>query len=209
MINPTTNNGAAFAGLRIGLLGGSFNPAHQGHLEMSRFALKRLELDQLWWLVSPQNPLKSTNNMKPLVERLASAQTILTPESNILATDLETQLGVQYTIDTLRALRQHFDQTRFVWLMGADNLAEIHLWRDWTAIFSCMPIAVFRRAGYDHDTPASSKALQRFAAVRQTIDKAPLLATLAPPAWLVLDNPFNSLSATEIRKDRLPNERTA
>ena len=112
------------SGLRIGLLGGSFNPAHDGHLHISRLALARLGLDQVWWLVSPQNPLKPAAGMAPLADRLASARRVAAAERHIQVGDLETGLGTRYSADTIRALKRCYPQTHFIWLMGADNLQQ-------------------------------------------------------------------------------------
>lgn len=131
-----------------GLLGGSFNPAHGGHRSISLLALDALGLDALWWLVSPGNPLKPKAGMAPLAARLASAQRMARP-GPIRATAIEQELGTRYTVDTLRALVRRYPHRRFIWLMGADNLAQFHQWRDWRAIARLMPIAVIARPGYD------------------------------------------------------------
>lgn len=196
---PHTHAGPSFAGLRIGLLGGSFNPAHGGHLAMSLFALKRLGLDQVWWLVAPQNPLKSAAGMAPYKARLEKARA-LARHPQILVTDIEAQLGTRYTADTLAALCRRFPGTQFVWLMGADNLSQIPRWRRWPEIFRQVPIAVFRRAvapgGHNN------KAAARFAAFRLPPSIGKKLAFTPPPAWTVLDNPLNLTSATAIRKEQ-------
>lgn len=132
---------------RVGLLGGSFNPAHDGHRHISIEALRLLGLDEVWWLVSPQNPLKPEAGMAPLVARLASAQrTRRHPRIKPMA--IESELGTRYTIDTVRALQQMYPKTRFIWLMGADNLAQFHRWRGWRRLARSVPIAVFPRSGY-------------------------------------------------------------
>jgi len=133
---------------RIGLLGGSFNPAHHGHRAISLAAVRALGLDEVWWLVSPGNPLKSAKGMAPLETRLASAAA-MARRAPIRATDIEARLGTRYTIDTLRALVRRYPKTDFIWLMGADNLAQLHEWRDWRGIARTMPIAVIARPGYD------------------------------------------------------------
>ena len=132
---------------RTGLLGGSFNPAHRGHRGISVQAMRRLGLDEVWWLVSPGNPLKSERGMAPLAARLVSAQRAAR-RARIRPTAIETELGTRYTIDTLRALVRRYPRRRFVWLMGADNLAQFHRWRDWRNIARTMPIAVVSRPGY-------------------------------------------------------------
>lgn len=133
---------------RIGLLGGSFNPAHGGHRRISLFALQALGLDEVWWLVSPGNPLKPKAGMAPLAARLASA-TRQARGTRIVPTAIERELGTRYTIDTLRKLQRRYPRQRFVWLMGSDNLAQLHRWRDWRAIARAMPIAVIARPGYE------------------------------------------------------------
>ena len=132
-----------------GILGGSFNPAHSGHRRISLQAIESLGLDELWWLVSPGNPLKDGHSdMAPLATRLASANKVARG-SRIVPTAIEAQLGTRYTADTLRKLVRRFPNHRFIWLMGADNLAQFHLWRDWRNIARTMPIAVIARPGYD------------------------------------------------------------
>ncbi|MBV9833149.1 MAG: nicotinate-nicotinamide nucleotide adenylyltransferase, partial [Alphaproteobacteria bacterium] len=113
---------------RIGLLGGSFNPAHEGHVHISLEALKRLDLDEVWWLVSPQNPLKAANGMASLADRMEGARSVTATHPRLRVTDLERKLGTRYTIDTVRALRRRHPHARFVWLMGADNLRQLPRW---------------------------------------------------------------------------------
>lgn len=137
-----------------GLLGGSFNPAHGGHRRITLFAARALRLDEAWWLVSPGNPLKPKAGMAPLPARLASARR-QARRAPIRATAIERELGTRFTVDTLRALVRRFPKRRFVWLMGADNLAQFHRWRDWRGIARLMPIAVMARPGYDADALAS------------------------------------------------------
>ena len=134
-------------GASVGLLGGSFNPAHGGHRHVSVAALERLGLDEVWWLVSPQNPLKPVAGMAPLAARLQSAQRVAR-HPRIRATAIEEKLGTRRTVDTLRALRRRFPHVRFVWLMGADNLAQFHRWADWRTIARQAPIVVFARPRY-------------------------------------------------------------
>lgn len=139
---------------RIGLLGGSFNPAHAGHRRISLFALDDLGLDEIWWLVSPGNPLKPAAGMAPLAMRVASARR-QSRGARIRVTAVERELGTRYTVDTLRALARRYSRVSFVWLMGADNLAQFHRWRDWRGIARAMPIAVIARPGYDSQAIAS------------------------------------------------------
>ena len=134
--------------MRTGLLGGSFNPAHRGHRGVTLAAIRALALDEAWWLVSPGNPLKPGSGMAPLAARLASARA-MARRAPIRATAIEARLGTRYTCDTLRALKRRFPRRRFVWLMGADNLAQFHRWRDWRRIAREVPIAVVARPGYE------------------------------------------------------------
>jgi nicotinate-nucleotide adenylyltransferase len=184
-------------GARIGLLGGSFNPAHDGHREISQAALARLGLDRVWWLVSPQNPLKSADEMAPLARRLASARA-LAGDPRVLATGLETRLGSAYTADTLRALAGLLPRVRFVWLMGADNLIQVDRWQDWPQIFNTLPVAVFDRPSYSLRA-LSSKAARAFARFRLDERSARRLAEARPPAWAFIHCRLNPQSATEIR----------
>ena len=132
---------------RIGLLGGSFNPAHSGHRHLSHEALKRLKLDRIWWLVSPQNPLKPARGMAELEDRIASA-TAIADDHRIWVTDIEARLGTRYTADTLRKLTGTYPHADFVWLMGADNLIQIPDWDRWSLIFNTVPVAIFARPSY-------------------------------------------------------------
>lgn len=131
-----------------GLLGGSFNPAHGGHRRITLFAAEALGLDETWWLVSPGNPLKSQEGMAPLKARLLSAR-LAARRARIVPTAIEQRLGTRYTIDTMQRLQRRYPKRRFVWLMGADNLAQFHRWKDWRQIARTMPIAVIARPGYD------------------------------------------------------------
>jgi nicotinate-nucleotide adenylyltransferase len=181
---------------RIGLLGGSFNPAHEGHRHISLEALKRLGLDEVWWLVAPQNPLKPVAGMAALSERMAQAKAVA-HHPRIRVLDLESRLGTRYTADTLAALQARFPRTHFVWLMGADNLAQIRHWKDWQAIFARVPIAVFDRPTYCRRALAELAA-QRFSAARLTRPARSLVAA-EPPAWAFLPVKLDPHSASEIR----------
>ena len=139
---------ASAALTRIGLLGGSFNPAHDGHRRISLLVMAALGLDAVWWLVSPGNPLKPKAGMAPLAARLASARKAAR-RARIVPTAIERELGTRYTLDTLRALRRRYPKVQFVWLMGSDNLAQFHRWRSWRMIARTMPIAVIARPGYE------------------------------------------------------------
>lgn len=140
-------NAARWHAKRVGLLGGSFNPAHRGHVHISQEAMKRLRLDAVWWLVSPQNPLKSAEDMAPQAIRLASARAIAR-DPRIVPTDVERKLGTRYTVDTLKALVDLHPSTRFIWLMGGDNLQSFHRWHQWRQIVRVVPIAVVLRPMY-------------------------------------------------------------
>lgn len=185
------------AGRRIGLLGGSFNPAHGGHLHVARTAMRRLALDGVWWIVARGNPLKSDHG--DFDSRLASARSVAAPPG-MAVTDIERQLGVTYTTDTLRALQEAEPEARFVWLMGADSAASFHLWKDWEGIAARVPIAIVSRPG-----TRLTKALpfvQRFADARIPEREARTLPGRAPPAWVYLRAPGNTLSSTALRAVR-------
>ena len=188
------------SGRRIGLLGGSFNPAHDGHLHISEAALGQLQLDEVWWLVSPQNPLKASKGMASLPARLAEAKTVAR-RPDIHVTDIEARLGTQYTIDTLSALQRYCPRTRFVWLMGADNLEQMPKWRAWTAIFEAAPVAVFARSTYSLRA-LTGKVAHRYGRCRVQERGFSQLARRKTPAWAFLHIKLHSASATEIRKTR-------
>jgi nicotinate-nucleotide adenylyltransferase len=185
---------------RVGLLGGSFNPAHGGHLHISRLALERLGLDEVWWLVSPQNPLKPAAGMAPLDERLERARAIV-DDRRIVVTAIERDLGTRYAVDTLDLLKRRFPDTRFVWVMGADNLVQVPRWKRWRTVFRTVPIAVFARPTYS-SRALSGRAAQRFAGARVRAARARGLADLRPPAWVFLRTPLHEVSATRIRARR-------
>ena len=182
---------------RIGLLGGSFNPAHDGHRHISQLALDRLGLDRVWWLVSPQNPLKPVAGMAPLAERLARARR-LARHPRLVVSDLERDLGTQYTVDTLLALRRRLPKVAFAWLMGADNLVYISRWRRWPALFNAVPIAIFDRPTYSLRALTSSAA-RRFARFR-VCNELDALADRAPPAWAFVRARLHAESASMIRR---------
>ncbi len=187
----------ARAGQRIGLLGGSFDPPHKGHLHISREALKRLRLDQLWWLVSPGNPLKERGPW-PLSERLAQCAALV-DHPKIKITAFEATLGSPYTAETLSFLTRRYPATRFVWLMGADNMAGVHNWRRWQRIFEQVPVGVLDRPGLRYKV-ASSLAAHRFAAQRLSEQKAAALAARTPVVWCSLSLPLSFESSTRIRQ---------
>jgi nicotinate-nucleotide adenylyltransferase len=187
---------AAGRPLRVGLLGGSFNPAHAGHRYVSLEALRRLGLDQVWWLVSPQNPLKPAAGMAAMAERVARAAAVADhPRLRVLA--LEARLGTRYTADTLRRLAA-WSGHRFVWLMGADNLAQLRHWRHWRAVFGACPVAVFERHPYSYPALAGPAA-RGFADARLPEPRAAELAATPPPAWVFVRLRPHPASATAIR----------
>ncbi len=187
--------------LRVGLLGGSFNPAHEGHLYISEQALKRLGLDQVWWLVSPQNPLKPRAGMAPFAERVAGARALVR-DPRIKVRDLEQRFGTVYTIDTLRRLSR-LHGIRFVLLIGADNLAQLPRWRRWVEILARVPVAVFARLPYSR-VALAGPAAKRFAAARIPAERARDLADRPPPAWVFLPVRPHPASSTAIREGRWP-----
>lgn len=185
---------------RIGLLGGSFNPAHDGHLYISRVALARLGLDEIWWLVSPGNPLKSDADLASFANRLAAARATAR-DPRIRVTDIEARLGTRFTVDTIRCLKRRCPRTRFVWLIGADNLIQIPRWRRWETLFQSVPIAVLTRRPYSLKA-LSGLAARRFARYRIPGRMAGTLAGREPPAWVFLDTRAHPAAATAIRRTR-------
>ncbi len=156
----------------VGLLGGSFNPAHAGHLHISEYALAALGIDEIWWLVSPKNPLKNADSLADYSERFASAKAITKGNRRIFVSDIEQKIGVKYTYQTIEYLQNKYKGTKFVWLMGADNLAGFHRWQRWQDILRMLPIIVFDRAPYSFTSLASKTNLRmrrsiRFARLRR------------------------------------------
>lgn len=186
----------AAPGQAIGLFGGSFDPPHAGHLHVSKEALKRFRLDQVWWLVSPGNPLKAQG--PAALDRRMAAANALVDHPRIRVSDLEAQLGTRYTGLTLRRLQVRYPRVRFIWLMGADNLAEFHMWQDWNWIMHHVPIGVLARPG-QRISARTSKAAQKFRGAKLPAAAAPLLAGRVAPAWCFLNVPMINLSSTEFR----------
>ena len=184
--------------IRTGLLGGSFNPAHGGHRRISLFAARALGLDEVWWLVSPGNPLKPKAGMAPLAARLASARR-QAQRAPIRATAIERELGTRFTIDTLRALMRRYPKRRFVWLMGSDNLAQFDRWRDWRGIARLMPIAVIARPGYD-GAALASPARAWLGRYRRSAASLRNRAGWSAPALIELRFDPDPRSATAIRR---------
>ncbi len=189
------------AGMRVGLFGGSFNPAHEGHAHVAQTALRRLRLDRVIWLVSPQNPLKSAAETASLAERMDGARAVAGRDPRMVVSDAETRLGVVYTVDLLNRLRLRYPSVKFVWIMGGDNLASFHRWRGWTDIARTLPIAVVARPNALLQS-RSAPAARRYAAWRRPSREAGLLADAATPAWTYLRAPLNAASSTQLRAAR-------
>ena len=183
-------------GQRIGLLGGSFDPAHDGHLLISRVALTRLRLDRLWWLVSPGNPLK-THGPAPLDHRMATARHVAS-DPRIVVTDIEARLGLRRTVDTLAALRRLYPGVRFVWLMGSDNLVQFHHWDRWRQLAGMVPMAVMARPG-SRLAARCSVAAGMLERARLPEWRAALLPDHPAPAWTLLNLPMSAQSSTLLR----------
>jgi nicotinate-nucleotide adenylyltransferase len=193
-------------GMKIGLFGGSFNPPHAGHLLVSRTALRRLGLDNVWWLVTPGNPLKENSHLPSLTQRIAAARALI-DDPRILVSDIEARIGTRFTYDTIAYLVRRCPGVRFVWLMGADNLAGFHRWQHWLAITSLVPLAVVDRPGSTLRA-TSSLAAQRLRTYRIRPEAARLLPSLRPPAWTFLHGPRSALSSTALRTGGLGLEPT-
>ena len=183
---------------RIGLLGGSFNPAHGGHRRVSLFAQDALGLDEVWWLVSPGNPLKPKKGMAPLFARVKSAMA-QARRARIKVTAIERELGTRYTVDTLRALRRRYPKAEFVWLMGSDNLAQFHRWKDWRGIARMMPIAVIARPGYEGQAIACP-AMAWLGRFRMSAARFRQRGEWSAPALVTLRFDPDTRSATAIRR---------
>ncbi|MGV7215631.1 nicotinate-nucleotide adenylyltransferase [Bradyrhizobium sp. UFLA05-112] len=184
-------------GMRIGLLGGSFNPPHHAHREISRFALTRLKLDRVWWLVTPGNPLKENGALHALGERMKAARDVA-DDPRIEVSCLESVIRTRYTIDTINFLRRRASGLRFVWIMGADNLAQFHRWQDWQRIAAQVPMAVIDRPPQSFRALASPAA-QALARYRLPENEATRLADRQAPAWVFLTGLKLSLSSTTLR----------
>lgn len=184
----------ATKGMVIGLLGGSFDPAHEGHALITREALKRMGLDQVWWLVSPGNPLKA-RQPAPMAERLARARAVI-PHPRVKITALEQDLATRLTADTLDRLRAIYPGVRFVWLMGADNLVQFHRWGRWRDILRAVPVGVLARPGAGV-AARLSVAAQSFRVHR--VQRGEGLGRQKPPAWVFVNMPMNDTSSSAIR----------
>jgi nicotinate-nucleotide adenylyltransferase len=187
-------------GMRIGLYGGSFNPAHAGHRHVSLLALKRLGLDRIWWIVTPGNPLKDPGELADTSSRAAEARR-LAGHPRIDVTTFEEEIGARYTVDTLAYLKRRYPGVQFVWIMGADNLAGFHRWRGWRSIAAMMPIAVVDRPGWTLKAMRSRSAAA-LSSERIGEGEALALAGAEPPAWVFLHGPRSHLSSTALREMR-------
>ncbi|MFA7415806.1 MAG: nicotinate-nucleotide adenylyltransferase [Rhizobium sp.] len=185
-------------GMIVGIFGGSFNPPHQGHALVSEIALRRLNLDQLWWLVTPGNPLKSRAGLAPLSERLARCQS-LASDPRIKVTAFERTLGTSYTAKTLEFVKARNPHAHFIWIMGADNLKSFHHWQQWRKIATTFPIAVIDRPGSTLSY-LSSKMARTFDYARIDEDDAAVLWKKRAPAWTFIHGPRSPLSSTALRE---------
>lgn len=186
----------AGAGLKIGLFGGSFDPPHAGHLHVAREALKRFDLDQVWLLISPANPLKP-HGPAPIAARMAATRALI-DHPRLKATDIEARLGQTYTARTLAQLLPLYPQVRFVWLMGADNFAQFHRWQDWQAIIETLPLGILARPG-QRISACLGRAARAYGRYRLPLEAAGLLAVTPAPAWCFVNLPMRNLSSSAIR----------
>jgi nicotinate-nucleotide adenylyltransferase len=189
-------------GMRIGLLGGSFNPPHGGHALITRLALRRLRLDRVWWLVTPGNPLKSQGELAALQARMEAARRLVAGP-RVVVTDIEAQIGSRYTYETLAWIKRRAPSVHFVWIMGADNLRQFHLWRHWRLIADLVPIVVVDRPG------STLRAISGLAGAALGPYRAPerdaaRFAIIRPPALLFLHGPRSGLSSTALRREGGP-----
>jgi nicotinate-nucleotide adenylyltransferase len=182
----------------IGLFGGSFDPAHAGHVALTKHALRQFGLDQVWWLVTPGNPLKS-HGPAPLATRMAQARAKM-KHPQVRVTDIEAQLGTTYTAETIAVLQDRFVHTQFVWLMGADNLAQFDQWKDWRQIMETIPIGVIARPDA-RLSPLSSRAARIYRNARVPAKKSRLLGNLSGPAWCYLNMPLMPISSSTLRSE--------
>jgi nicotinate-nucleotide adenylyltransferase len=185
-------------GLRVGLYGGSFNPPHAAHQLLVATALRRLGLDQVWWLVTPGNPLKKNNNLPPQAARMALVRDLVGRDRRMVITGIEAEIGTRYSEETIRFLRIRLPMVNFVWLMGADNLADFHRWKNWESIASLVPMAIIDRPGFTLKAVASPAA-RAFARWRIDESDARLLPRLAAPRWVFLHGRRSTLSSTVLR----------
>jgi nicotinate-nucleotide adenylyltransferase len=188
------------SGMAVGLFGGSFNPPHAGHVLLAEIALRRLQLDQLWWIVTPGNPLKSLKELTPLKDRLAACERFA-EDPRVKVTAFEAAHHIRYTADTLALVKRRNPDVNFVWLMGADGLKNFHLWQRWQKIALTFPIAVIDRPGSTLSY-MSSLVAKTFDYARMDENDAPRLARMKAPAWTFIHGPRSSLSSSAIRNGR-------
>ena len=188
--------------MAVGLYGGSFNPAHEGHAHVAKTALRRLGLNRVIWLVTPQNPLKSPKETARQRQRLKGAKRLATGPAMVVS-DVERRLGSRYSIDTVRRLKARFPRVHFVWIMGADSLNGLHAWRDWPALLREIPMAIVARPGVTLRSLAAPAA-RRFSRSRLPGGAGRRLALTAPPAWIYLTAPWNYASSTALRNSPDP-----
>lgn len=188
------------AGQRIGLLGGSFNPPHEGHRHVAETAIRRLDLHQVWCLVTPGNPLKDTSGLASLENRVAATRQVMR-HPRIRVSAFEADAGLRYSIDTIRHLTSRRPAARFVWVMGADSFVDFDRWRKWQAIFEMLPVAIVDRPNSRHE-PLRARAARRFERFRLPEADCARLPDLMPPAWVFLHGPLHWQSSTILRKSR-------
>ena len=187
-------------GSRIGLFGGSFNPAHEGHTHIAEVALKQLNLDEVWWLVSPQNPLKAKQASSDLQTRMTQTAATAT-HPNFRVSDMEARLGTKYSIEIIRILMRRFPHVHFVWIMGADNFIQLPKWHAWTKLMEEIPVAVIARPGH-HIRAGLCQAADRFKSFRIPQSQAASLCLYQAPAWTFLMSRLHPASSTAIRRER-------
>ena len=197
----TSSRQAVCSSQKIGLLGGSFNPAHHGHLSISKIALRRLGLNQIWWIVSPRNPLKKYDFLYDFEERVFSARKIINT-NNISISKLELNAQIKYTIGTLEYLRTRYHRSRFVWIMGADNLNQFHLWKEWEKIIRLMPIAIIDRPSSSLNVTSSVFA-NKYRAYRIDEADASQLIYYKKPAWVFMHTKLNYQSSSQLRNSEV------
>ena len=185
--------------MRIGLLGGSFDPPHRGHVAITEAAMRAFRLDRVWWLVSPGNPLKA-HGPASMADRIARARGLLS-DPRVIVTDIEQRLGTRMTADTIAALKRLYPGARFVWLMGSDNLMQFHRWDRWGEIAAAVPIGVLARPG-SRTAARRSPAAQVMARARLPLARAGTLALRKPPAWVLVNLPMSRQSSTALRIGR-------
>ena len=197
----TSSHQAGCSSQKIGLLGGSFNPAHHGHLSISKIALRRLGLNQIWWIVSPRNPLKEYDFLYDFEERVFSARKIINT-NNISISKLELNAQIKYTIGTLEYLRTRYHRSRFVWIMGADNLNQFHLWKEWEKIIRLMPIAIIDRPSSSLNVTSSVFA-NKYRAYRIDEADSSQLIYYKKPAWVFMHTKLNYQSSSQLRNSEV------